>query len=108
MLVESSKSQEQQQESQVAVDASEAMSLDEEGKESDTEEKTYVLPADIEEWQKLFELVESEKERKTLTPEEEETAGRLLAFRDDILNIEIEKQLEIFVSLCKIGNVQIT
>lgn len=81
---------------------------DEEEDDDDNDENTYVLPADMEEWSKLFELVASQVSARTLADHELEEARGLLDLEGKILSEELEKQIQVFNRLCALANVQMT
>ena len=80
------------------------------GSGDEAEESTYVLPADKEEWTKLFELVRSQVAANSLSSEEMLEAKRLLPYEKNIHDegFSIEKQVEIFNSLCTLSNLQMS
>ena len=77
-------------------------------KKETSEETTYVLPANLDEWGKLFDMVRSQMNSGTLsnrsgTPE----ARNLLKHQHNITTLPLEQQVHVFNRLCSLANIQV-
>jgi len=73
------------------------------------DETTYVLPANLSEWGKLFEMVKSTMDSGTLSGNRTGTAEAkaLLKNQTKITSLPLEEQVHIFNRLCSLANIQV-
>lgn len=75
--------------------------------ESVQEETTYVLPANLSEWCKLFDMVDSQIGSGSLKKSDVPEAKQLLKHQDDINVLPLEEQVRVFHRLCNLANIQV-
>ncbi|CAL4075909.1 unnamed protein product [Meganyctiphanes norvegica] len=69
--------------------------------------ESFVIPADISEWNKLFEVLSSQIESGVFDVDKTVRGINLLASQDSITEISLIEQVNIFNELCDITNVQV-
>ena len=76
---------------------------------SSEDETTYVLPANLSEWGKLFEMVKSQMDSGTLSNNRAGAieAKTLLKNQNKITSLPLEEQVRIFNRLCSLANIQV-
>lgn len=75
--------------------------------ESLPEETTYVLPANLSEWCKLFDMVDSQIGSGSLNESDVPEASSLLKHKNDITVLPLEEQVRVFHRLCNLANIQV-
>ena len=90
--------------SNLKINHSDSMVGKEEGKNNN--ETTYVLPADEEEWKKMYDLIHIQLS----TTGESNDAGvdELLKYENEISKMTIDKQVEVFEKLCKFADINLS
>jgi hypothetical protein len=71
------------------------------------EETTYVLPANLSEWCKLFDMVQGQINSGLIKKSDVAEARSLLKHQNDITELALEEQVRVFHRLCSLANIQV-